>query len=633
MKIEFRIEYRTNWGEKVIIRTQDNTYPLSTDDGVIWTGEADLPAGTEYRYQIVRNNDLIRSEVAVLPHRVQSYKKDKNETTVQHDFWLNPQRVAGVAIPVFSLRSKGSQGVGDFGDLKLLIDWAVKVHLKAIQILPINDTTTSGTWQDSYPYNSISCYALHPMYLDLRQIPGKYAPNPAIPNGKQVDYEEVNRLKRDSIRRYFEAEGKKVMRTKGYKEFFENSKEWLVPYSEFRAKKDKTPELYCFTQYLLHCQLLDASLYAKEKGIILKGDIPIGVNREGVDATTQPHLFNMDGQAGAPPDFFSKDGQNWGFPTYNWNVMAKDGFHWWRQRMVNMAQYFSAYRIDHILGFFRIWEIPVPEKSGLMGHFSPALPMSIDEMGQWNNPKALKSLLLEDKNEKGKYHIKIGAKDEPAYKKLSDSDRYAFNNIYEYFFYHRHNQFWYDEAMKKLPILTRSNLMICCGEDLGMVPECVHWVMKRLNILSLKIQSMPKELGVEFGDPKKNPELSVCTISSHDTPSFRGWWEEQPESAQRYYNNVLHLKGTAPKKVPGWICERVVRDHLASPSVFCILTLQDWLSMDDNLRNPDATSERINVPVIPRYYWRWRMHINIEDLLSAESFNKHISCLIDESDR
>ncbi len=633
----YQIEYRTRWGENLAMHTADGRFiEFSTADGITWTGEADIQAGTEYRYCVMRDGNMIRTEVGCMPHVADVHSSQHDTVT---DRWKETERVAGVAVPVFSLRSKGSQGVGDFGDLKKLIDWAVKAHLKVIQILPINDTTTDGNWKDSYPYNSISCRALHPMYLDLRQE-GVTLPAPSQPD-THLDYEAVNKTKRECIRKLFTEKGDAVLGSEGFRTFFKANENWLADYAQFRAthypipasKEQKDVRLYYFTQYLLHVQLSEVAAYAKENGIILKGDIPIGVNREGVDAATHPELFNMDGQTGAPPDFFAKDGQNWGFPTYNWDEMAKDGYSWWKSRMQGMAQYFSAYRIDHLLGFFRIWEIPMPEKSGLMGHFSPALPMDVNEIGKWEDMDLIMQLFLEDKNEKGKYHPKIGAKDEPAYQQLSDSGKAAFNNLYEHYFYHRHTQFWYEEAMKKLPALTESNLMICCGEDLGMVPECVPWVMRQLGILSLEIQSMPKEMGVQFGNPAHNPVLSVCTISSHDTPTFRGWWEEEHDMAQSYYNNVLRMKGTAPEKAPGWLVERVIRDHLASPSAFCVLTLQDWLGMDDSLRNPDARSERINIPANPRHYWRWRMHLNIEDLLDADSFNEHIRCLVDESER
>lgn len=654
MTHKYIIEYNTRWGENIAMLAclkaeQDKPFhyadpqiiPFSTSDGKTWSVAIDLPSGSQYRYCVIQDDIIIRTEVGCLPHTVTI--TDNQNTIIDH--WQEPDRMAGVAIPLFSLRSTGSQGVGDMGDLHMFVDWVASCHLRVIQILPINDTTTDGSWQDSYPYNSISCHALHPMYLDLRQLPQLHTKEAdkilqeltnlnALP---QLDYEQVNRLKRRYILLTFKRNGAKTLQSKSCQQFIEANEEWLTPYVKFRTNhptiNGSVPELYIYTQYLLHLQLLSVSEYAKSQGVILKGDIPIGVNRDGVEVQTYPELFHQDNQTGAPPDTFSSDGQNWGFPTYNWERMADDGYHWWKRRMQHLSLYFSAYRIDHLLGFFRIWEIPMPEKSGLMGHFSPALPMSREEIGRWEDNDRIMTLFIEDPRQLGYFHPNIGAKDLPAYHALNPAERAAFDRLYEHFFYRRHTQFWYDEAMKKLPALTSSNLMICCGEDLGMIPECVPWVMNRLRILSLEIQNMPKKFGVEFGDPTRNPVLSVCTISSHDTPTFRGWWEEQHESAQHYYNSVLHLLGTAPQEAPSWLCERVIRQHLASPSCLCILTLQDWLAMDDRLRNPDAKSERINIPANPRHYWRWRMHLTIEELIQSTEFTFHIAALTDESKR
>lgn len=638
--MDFKIDYHTIWGENIAIKADghEELIMLSTIDGMTWIGSADLPNGTQYRYCVVRDGQITRIEQACMPHVV-------NGNHNVSDSWTESQRIAGIAVPVFSLRSRSSQGVGDFGDLKMLVSWADRMGLKAIQILPINDTTHSGTWKDSYPYNSISTIALHPMYFDLRQftyLNEDFEISPITTclarneyEEDFVDYEQVNIVKRKAIIRIFEKEGNVVLSTDEYREWFGKNEFWLKSYAQYRMSNvvysflaDYNEELYYFTQYILHLQLKDVSDYAKSLGIMLKGDIPIGVSRDSAEVAAYPSFFNMDESTGAPPDAFCDDGQNWGFPTYNWEEMANDGYQWWKNRMHNMAQYFSAYRIDHILGFFRIWAIPVEHKSGLEGYFSPCLPYKEEPM-----PTA-KPLFI---HLNGGYVPRIGAKKEPAYQLLSEEERRWFDALYEDFFYHRHNQFWYEEAMKKLPILTFDNLMVCCGEDLGMIPECVAWVMKQLNILSLEMQTMPKQYGVEFGYPKDNPSMSVCTISSHDTPSMRGWWEEDHQRAQRYYNQVLQLKGEAPQQAPGWICERIICDHLASPSYLCILTLQDWLSINETLRHPDAQSERINIPANPRHYWRWRMHRYLDDFLTEESvsheseyerFNLHIRQLV-----
>ena len=642
-------------------------YPLHTSDGRIWEGSADLSAvvgdEVEYRYFVTRDGREFRREVGVLPHVLHVVRgRDSYDC---HDWWMEPERVAGVAGPVFSLRSSGSQGVGDFGDLRQLIDWARQVGMRVVQLLPVNDTTASHRWTDSYPYNVMSVNALHPQYLDLRQmspLPTKRAMTAfererrrlnAMP---EIDYEAVEALKQDYLRQLYAAEGEQTLRSAACKRFMKENNDWLRPYAVFSYLRDTygTPDYtqwpahatydmadvdslfrqhasevgyYCYVQFCLHRQLLAVGSYARRQGIILKGDIPIGVSRRCVETWQNPHYFNLDQQTGAPPDFFSADGQNWGFPTYNWSVMARDGYRWWCGRMTRMSQYFSAYRIDHILGFFRIWEIPCPHRTGLLGHFAPAMPMSREEIEGRGVP-FVREMYLQDLHNHSLYHPRISAKNEEAYQQLDADGRRAFDALYEDFFYRRHNQFWYEEAMKKLPTILHSTQMIACGEDLGMVPDCVAWVMKELGILTLEIQSMPKAMWTEFGDPQTYPLLSVCTISSHDTPSMRGWWQEDEQRAQRYYNNALSLPGDAPKDMSGALCRRIISDHLRCPSALCVLTIQDWLAIDEKLRLPDPSRERINIPANPRHYWRFRLHLDMEKLLSADEFNKNIKQLI-----
>ena len=330
-------------------------------------------------------------------HRIDELEIKDKEIYILSDLTINFARPlwkgAGVAIPIFSLKSKESFGVGDFGDLQKMIDWASLTHQRIVQILPINDTTMTHTWTDSYPYSSISIFALHPMYMNLKALGriddkerAKYYKEKqkelnALP---KIDYEAVNKTKWDYIKDIFAQEGKKVLASAEFKQFMAANEEWLMPYAAFCYLRDKfgTPDfhlwgdyqlynpkkvadlcspkseayktitLYYFVQFELHCQLLESSKYARSKHIILKGDIPIGISRNSVEAWAEPHYFNLNGQAGAPPDDFSVKGQNWGFPTYNWDEMAKDNYKWWRRRFRQMSQYFDAYRIDHILGFF-----------------------------------------------------------------------------------------------------------------------------------------------------------------------------------------------------------------------------------------------------------------------------------------
>lgn len=684
--------------------------------------------------RMLNNPELKKGEIYLTP-----------ETEVH--FTSSARKVAGTAIPVFSLRSEKSFGVGDFGDLKKLIDWAAKTHQQAVQILPINDTTITHTWMDSYPYNSISIYAFHPMYADLKQMGNlKDKETAATFNRKQkelnalsaIDYEAVNRVKWEYFHQIFKQEGEKVLASKAFRSFFEANKDWLQPYAAFSYLRDlyHTPNfrewpqyseynaqeieelcrpdtadyahiaIYFYIQFNLHLQLLEATTYAREHGVVLKGDIPIGISRNSVEAWTEPYYFNLNGQAGAPPDDFSVNGQNWGFPTYNWDVMENDGYKWWMKRFQKMAEYFDAYRIDHILGFFRIWEIPMNAVHGLLGQFVPALPMSREEiesyglsfreeflrpyiheyfLGQVFGPHtdyvkqtfieptetyevyrmrpefdtqrkveaffagkndedsiwvrdglyALISdvLFVPDRKDPNLYHPRIGVQHDFIYRALNDWEKTAFNRLYDQYYYHRHNDFWQQQAMKKLPQLTQSTRMLVCGEDLGMIPDCVAWVMNDLRILSLEIQRMPKNPAEEFGRLNEYPYRSVCTFSTHDMSTLRGWWEEDYQQTQRYYNQMLGHYGTAPAIATPELCEEVIRNHLYSNSILCILSLQDWLSMDGKWRNPNVQEERINIPANPRHYWRYRMHLTLEQLMKAESLNEKIRELVKQTGR
>ncbi len=579
-------------------------------------------------------------------------------------FSVYPWKGAGTVIPVFSLRSEGSFGVGDFGDLKKMVEWVDKTNQRILQVLPINDTNMTGTWQDSYPYNSISIYALHPQYTDFRQLPAikdeaKRAEFEALRQElnalPQIDYERMFKAKIAYLRELFAQEWKQVKATKTYKQFFEDNKEWLVPYAAFCYYRDQygtavfsqwpkeatveaikstneEVQFWYFVQFNLDQQMHAAHDFARDHRVILKGDIPIGISRDGVEAWVEPKYFNLNGQAGAPPDPFSADGQNWGFPTYNWDEMLKDGCQWWVRRFRKMAQFFDAYRIDHVLGFFRIWEIPVPETSGLKGQFSPALGMSREEIegyGVYNHME----LFLVDHKRSDRWHPRIAVQYTEDYERLNDDEKYNFNRLYNDYFYRRNNQFWYQEAMKKLPRLTQATRMLCCAEDLGMVPDCVPWVMNELRILSLEIQSMPKDDKVRFGHLSCNPYRSVCTISTHDMPTLRQWWDEDEERTQDYFNSMLYRGGGAPHPLPGWLAKDIISRHLTSPSMLCLLSLQDWLSIDEKLRLPDANAERINIPANSRHYWRYRMHLTIEQLLKSDDFNDTVKTLVKQSGR
>ena len=576
-------------------------------------------------------------------------------------------RGAGTAIPVFSLRSKDSFGVGEFNDLKKLADWASETGQSVIQVLPVNDTTMTGTWTDSYPYNANSTFALHPQFIHLPdagvKVDKEYkALQKELEELPAVDYEKVNNEKKRLLKAAFKSSGHKVLSGDSYKKFYAANEYWLLPYAVFCVLRDingtadftqwkdfsvydsrkvskffsqhkNDTAFYCFEQYCLDSQLKEAVEYAHSKGVAIKGDLPIGISRTSVDAWQWPKLFNLDSQAGAPPDAFSAEGQNWGFPTYNWDEMSKNGYAWWKSRLGKMSEYFDAFRIDHILGFFRIWEIPMGQKSGLMGHFSPALPYSADEIrGRGFDPNS--ELFVPDPHLAGWYHPRIAAQETESYKALSEPSRRAYNALYDDFFFRRHEQFWKNSAMKKLPALLDSTRMLSCGEDLGMIPACVPETMEELRILSLEIQRMPKSVEKTFGETYSYPYMSVCATGTHDTSTIRGWWEEDRTLSARFFHEILHCAGEAPYFCEPWVCELIVRQHLGSPSMFCILPLQDWISIDESVRYPgNPADERINIPADPHHYWRWRMYITLEDLLSRKEFNGKLRNLVKEAGR
>lgn len=557
---------------------------------------------------------------------------------------------AGVAVPVFSLKTKNSYGTGEFLDLKSLADWCAKVGLKMIQILPINDTRTDDSWDNSYPYKAISTKALHPIYLNLYEMGllndendrEYFEQQRTILNSKDfVDYPEVMKTKDAYFRKIFSQNWDKVRNRNDYKTFFEENKDWLVPYAEYCSSHSSALssqlELHYFLQYHLDKQLRNAVDHLHEKGVALKGDIPIGIGRDSVDAWMNPELFNMDCQAGAPPDAFATEGQNWGFPTYNWEMMEKDDYKWWRERLSQMSRYFDAYRIDHILGFFRIWEIPIESSQGTMGHFSPTLPLDLYEDQQsivtGLSDSQIESLFLRDKKDNNKFHPRINLHLTQTYNELSDIQKEEINKLYDDFFYRRNEELWKKEALKKLPKIIEASDMLVCGEDLGMVPACVPEVMQQLNILSLEVQRMPKKYGDTFVNPAHNPYLSVDTTSTHDTSTLRGWWEENGELTNRFYREMLRHYEGAPYFAEPWVCQEIIRQHLNSTSMWTILPIQDYIAMDGEFRWDATQREQINVPSNPRHHWCYKMHQSLESLNERQDFNEMLSNMIKESGR
>eukprot|EP01117_Protostelium_nocturnum_P005270 TRINITY_DN1920_c0_g1_i1.p1 TRINITY_DN1920_c0_g1~~TRINITY_DN1920_c0_g1_i1.p1 ORF type:complete len:907 (-),score=345.64 TRINITY_DN1920_c0_g1_i1:195-2915(-) len=656
-------------------------------------------------------------------------------------------RGAGVAVPIFALRTKNGLGVGEFLDIKPLVDWSSECGLKIVQILPINDTTVKGDWRDSYPYSANSVFALHPMYINLdkltkdpailKDIAAKRNTLNALP---KIDYEQVTEFKFTIMKKVFD-QSKEFLNSPDFKKWLAQNEHWLLPYSLFmtfrkkfgtsdwsqwKDRKDIDREtvrklsepssefyqevsFYNYIQYNLHLQLKEAADYAATKGVGIKGDIAIGVNPKSVDTWIEPHLFRLHKSTGAPPDFFSDEGQNWGFPTYNWIEMSKDDYGWWRARLSQMAQYFDAFRIDHILGFFRIWEMPANAVTGLLGRFYPSIPVSRQELannGMWDIDRLVKPyikshlveryvgqdlaeevmkkclketqpytwefkpeyasekavaaafpttgkdaekngriksglfkllqnvIFLQDDEDPNSFYPRIEFAKTTSFYELDAGYKPALTQIYLDYFFRRQEGLWADTAMERLPIMVHSTKMLCCGEDLGMVPKCVDGVLKALRILSLRIQRMPDDPKKEFYHCGEYPHLSVCTPSVHDTSTLRGWWEEDLATTQRFWNQILGQQGEVPSYCDCHSTYKVIRQHLESKSMLAVFPIQDLFGLSpDYIAGRDPKEERINIPAIAEHYWRYRLHIPLEDLIQDKEYIQSTKNLIQQTGR
>lgn len=724
-----------------------------------WSGDINtigLSFPIKYKYGIY---DVVQKQLVTLEdgndrYFDMTYIDEDNFLFVKSDESFNYPvgnwKGAGVSLPVFSLRSDKSFGVGEFNDLFDFIDWAKSVGMKMVQLLPVNETVASHNWLDSYPYKSISVTALHPFYLNLEKMGALndeaqmkfFAEKQAGLNAKKyVDYPEVHQLKSKYFKLLFDQEKETFFKEKEYKVFFEANKDWLVPYAVFDYLRDKfksadfrtwddfsvynknkieqmsRPQaeewddiaIHYFIQFHLDKQLSEVAKYARENGIVLKGDIPIGISPNSVEAWTEPHLFNLQAQAGAPPDDFAIKGQNWGFPTYNWDKMAEEGYAWWKGRLKKMAEYFNAYRIDHILGFFRIWEIPKDAVEGLLGYFNPALPLTAEEIEgygvrfdyermvkpyiphhlienkfghltgiviekflepttsgryklkeDYDTQQKVNSYFLDGIEEEdlrgdnlairnglfdlvanvlfvqtgeNQWHPRISISKTTSYEELDWHTKIQMDKLYVDYFYRRHDDFWYHKGMEKLPVIMEASNMLVCGEDLGMVPNCVPPVMDQLNILSLEIQRMSKNPKVKFAHPADAPYLSVCTTSTHDMSTIRGWWEENRELIQQFYNVELGNSGAAPYFAEPDVCKQMIVQHLYSPAMWTTFPIQDLIAIDGELRWENTQDEQINHPDNVRHKWRFRLHQSIDDLKNAREFNELLRTLLKESGR
>ncbi|MCH9625159.1 MAG: 4-alpha-glucanotransferase [Chlamydiales bacterium] len=489
----------------------------------------------------------------------------------------------GICLPLFSLRSENSCGIGEYLDLIPLIYWCQATGMDIIQLLPLNDTGL-----ETSPYNALSAFALNPVHISLSNLPNIEA----VPDfhkklekmrywndTARVKYHVVRELKILLLREYFVHFFDKITQSAEYRHFVEHNQSWLEPYALFKALKEvnywqnweewpthhkspsekgyqellkehaKTSDFHQFLQYLCFSQLEQVKNIASENKIFLKGDIPILISRDSADVWHKRHLFLLHLAAGAPPDMYSREGQYWGFPLYDWEELEKHNYAWWTERLQIASHLYHLYRIDHVVGFFRMWAIAIgkPAKDGSF------LPAAADQ--------------------------------------------------------------WIAHGQKIMEMMLKSAPILPIGEDLGLVPQSVKECLYSLGICGTKMMRWERswETDGSFIPIKEYQPMTMSTVSTHDSDTLQLWWRHFPKEAKLYsefknwpYEPFLSLEHH----------QEILRDCHTSASLFHINLLQEYLSLFPNLVAGNPNNERINIPgKILDTNWTYRFKPTVEQIV------------------
>jgi 4-alpha-glucanotransferase len=486
----------------------------------------------------------------------------------------------GIAVPLFSLHTAQSIGIGEFLDLLPLIDWCKDIGMDVIQLLPLND---SGA--DTSPYNAISAFALNPMYISLFALPNIDASLHAqllemrklLQHSTRLDYATVRHQKIRFLHSYFTTHKERLINDSAYQAFI-NDNPWVAIYAIFVILKthahgkpwtawsdlysDPSEELiasladthqerisfYSWLQFVCDQQMQQVKKHAVSKGVFLMGDIPILISRDSADVWFHRSLFHTEYAAGAPPDQYSELGQNWGSPIYQWSEHQRTGYSWWKQRLKTASRYYHIYRIDHIVGFFRIWAIP-PGKTGKEGQFIPGV--------------------------------------------LRD---------------------WMTQGINLMHMMLQSSPLLPIGEDLGVVPREVKRTLQTLGICGTKVMRWERlwDKGDQFLPLNAFLPESLTTVSTHDSEPLQLWWIENPKEAAEF---AAFKRWTFSPRLSHEHHEQILYDSHHTTSLFHINPLQEYLALFSELHWEDPKQERINVPgTISKENWTYRCRPSIEQL-------------------
>ncbi|PJD94710.1 MAG: 4-alpha-glucanotransferase [Parachlamydia sp.] len=491
----------------------------------------------------------------------------------------------GICVPVFSLHSETSGGIGEFTDLIPLIDWCRNVGLDIIQTLPLNDTGL-----ETSPYSALSAFALNPIHLGLVKLP-YYADYPqladpfaaihALLKEQRIPYPKLHQLRDTYLRTYYALAGAEIVHSEAF-QIFKKSNTWVQDYALFKAIKiqrnwtsftswpedvrSPTPETlaklaeemkdevayHVFLQFLCDEQMREIKEYAEKQKVFLMGDIPILINAESADVWLHPELFNQKLTAGAPPDQYSAEGQNWGFPLYNWDKNRETNYAWWKKRLEIATRYYHLFRIDHVVGFYRIWGVPF-HALAKEGRFIPENPAT-----------------------------------------------------------------WIGQGEQILRMMLESCPMLPIGEDLGVIPPEVRTNLLALGICGTKVMRWERVWNEDrrFIRPQDYIPESLTTVSTHDSETLQLWWQNHPDEAQDFCR-FKEWDYETPLSVIKH--QDILFDSHQTSSLFHINLLQEYLALFPDLTWPNLEDERINIPglVLDRN-WSYRFRPSIEEIVRDE---------------
>ncbi len=490
----------------------------------------------------------------------------------------------GIAIPLFSLHSASSHGIGEWFDLKSLVDWCASIGFDIIQLLPVNDTGLLTS-----PYSALSAFALNPLFLTLSHLPllddypalqEKLKALPKFSNAQRLDYQKIRESKEMFFRDYYQTVGQELLAHPSY-QYFVQKTSWLKGYAVFKilwnrnnqqeweswptGEKIALPALlkeieekeqeefhwHCLLQFLCDQQLREVKSYAAQKNVFLMGDIPILVDRNSADVWQYPDLFHLSYSVGAPPDYFNEEGQNWGAPIYNWSALTEQNYQWWQDRLQWAQHYYHLYRIDHIIGLFRMWAIPA-HQSSKEGFFLPS-----------------------DETE------------------------------------------WIDKGQRLLMMMLNASDMLPIGEDLGVAPDGMRECLSALGICGTRVMRWErkwKKKEQPFILPQDYPLESMTTVSTHDTETLQEWWTKNPSETKSFAD----LKGWSYHPILSRDYRKeILWDSHHTASLFHINPLQEYLPLIPELSGHDPAEGRINIPgLVSDQNWTYRLRLSLEDLFA-----------------